>query len=54
MWVVETGFGSRADHKLSRPPSSIVLNVHSTVSTVATCETHLFGNGYKTYKSARV
>ena len=32
IWSVETGFGSHPDHKRSRPPSSAVLVVLSTVS----------------------
>ena len=32
IWSTETGFGSYPDHKRSRPPSSAVLDAHSTVS----------------------
>ena len=32
IWLAETGFGSHPDHKRSRPPSSTVLDVLSTVS----------------------
>ena len=46
----ERGFGSRTDQKLSGPPSSTVVDAHPTVSTVATGETHSFGNGYNTYQ----
>ena len=35
IWVADTGFGSHSDQKRCRPPSSTVLNVHSTVSAVA-------------------
>ena len=35
IWSAETGFGSHPDHKRSRPPSSTVLNVLSTVSARA-------------------
>ena len=35
IWSAETGFGSHPDHKLSRPPSSTVLDVLSTVSARA-------------------
>ena len=31
IWSAETGFGSHPDHKRSRPPSSTVLDVLSTV-----------------------
>ena len=32
IWSAETGFGSHPDHKRSRPPTSTVLDVLSTVS----------------------
>ena len=35
IWSAETGFGSHPDHKRSRPPSSTVLDVLSTVSARA-------------------
>ena len=35
IWSAETGFGSHPDHKRSRPPSSTVLVVLSTVSARA-------------------
>ena len=35
IWSAETGFGSHPDHKRSRPPSSTVLGVLSTVSARA-------------------
>ena len=35
IWLAETGFGSHPDHKRSRPPSSTVLVVLSTVSARA-------------------
>ena len=35
MWSAETGFGSRPDHKRSRPPFSTVLDVLSAVSARA-------------------
>ena len=35
IWSAETGFGSHPDHKGSRPPSSTVLDVLSTVSARA-------------------
>ena len=35
IWSAETGFGSRPDHKRSRPPSSTVLDVLSTVTARA-------------------
>ena len=35
IWSAETGFGSHLDHKRSRPPSSTVLDVLSTVSARA-------------------
>ena len=35
IWSAETGFGSYPDHKRSRPPSSTVLDVLSTVSARA-------------------
>ena len=34
-WSVETGFGSHPDHKRSRPPTSTVLDVLSTLSARA-------------------
>ena len=35
IWSAETGFGSHPDHKRSRPPTSTVLDVLSTVSARA-------------------
>ena len=35
IWSGETGFGSHPDHKRSRPPTSTVLDVLSTVSARA-------------------
>ena len=35
IWSAETGFGSHPDHKCSRPPTSTVLDVLSTVSARA-------------------
>ena len=35
IWSAETGFGSHTDHKSSRPPSSTVLDVLSTISARA-------------------
>ena len=35
IWSAETGFGSYPDHKRSRPPTSTVLDVLSTVSARA-------------------
>ena len=35
IWSAETGFGSHPDHKRSRPPSSTVLDVLSTISARA-------------------
>ena len=51
--MAETGFGSRTDQTLSRPPPSADLDAHPIVSTVATGETYPFGNGCKTYKSGQ-
>ena len=35
IWSAETGFGSHPDHKRSRPPSSTILDVLTTVSARA-------------------
>ena len=35
IWSAETGFGTYPDHKCSRPPTSTVLDVLSTVSARA-------------------